>query len=125
MTTALAELLAGLHAGAVDHARLAAGVRDALLVVPTDGAESVLTGREHDREIVHAFTDTTALAEFATARRAGGQEWNYLSIRGHRLVEVLAAELGPDTVLAVNAAGRSPGLFEISALLDEGDFQHR
>jgi SseB protein N-terminal domain len=116
VTESLGELLAGLHAGATDGEQLVAGVREALLVVPTDGDESVLTAEQDGARFLYAFTSTEQLARFAAARGEGDREWSYLTVRGSRLAEVLAPELGTDAVLAVDVAGPCPGLFPASVL---------
>jgi hypothetical protein len=122
VTPSLEELLAELHAGAVngadsaDRDRLIGGLRAALLLLPTDGAESVFTAQENGLHWVYAFTGTERLARFAAARGEGEREWPYLTVRGSRLAEVVLPELGPDVALAVNVAGPCPGLFPASVL---------
>jgi hypothetical protein len=112
MRTGFADLLGALHAGQEPAAKLieglAAGLRGSLLVVPTDGPGGVLTTTQNGVRWVFAFTGTTALAAFAAARGEGDREWAYRTVRGARLADVVAADCGPDAVLAIDVGGPAP-----------------
>lgn len=62
--TELLTALARLHAGDVDGHALVTGFRDAVVLVPTDGHDGVLTSRYQGIQWVYAFTDEHALARF-------------------------------------------------------------
>ncbi|MFE6848028.1 hypothetical protein [Streptomyces sp. NPDC057686] len=53
---------------------------------------------------LYAFTDEEALARFAEARGAAGQEWEYLSILGARLVDQVVPMADGPAGVAVNVA---------------------
>jgi hypothetical protein len=111
MTSALVDSIAEVYAGTVDGPRLVAAFRDALVVVPTDARDAVLTITDRGLTWVPAFTDTAALARFALARGDGAREWAYLTTRGSRLQDVLAPALGRNAGIAVDVGSQRPVFF--------------
>jgi hypothetical protein len=104
----LVERVARLYDGIVDGPGLVAAFRDAIVVVPTDGHDGVLTFVDRGLCWVPAFTDTTALARFALARGEAGRSWSYLSTRGSRLQDAILPALGRNAGIAVDVGSERP-----------------
>jgi type III secretion system (T3SS) SseB-like protein len=116
--TGLVGRIACVYDGVVDGPGLLAGLREAVVVVPSDGHDGVLTGDEGGVCWVYAFTGPKALARFAQARGEGDREWPYLTSRGARLLEVLPAIDRPAGI-AVDVGSQRPVFFP-PAMLEEG-----
>jgi hypothetical protein len=114
----LVDQIARVYHGTVDGPGLLAGLRDAVVVVPTDGHDGLLTCDQGGVRWVYAFTDTKALARFGQARGEGDRDWPYLTTRGARLLDVLPTIDRP-TGIAVDAGNQRPVFFP-PAMLREG-----
>ncbi|MER6915318.1 hypothetical protein ABT354_26895 [Streptomyces sp. NPDC000594] len=99
----LAERIAERRAGVGDPRALVGEVRRALLLVPLDGG-GLWAAESGGVRWICAFTDEAALARFAAARGAGGQEWEFARIRGARLLDEVVPGLGAPAGVAVNVA---------------------
>lgn len=97
-----------IHSGTVDGQRLVAAFRDAIVVVPTDGDDALLTMDERGIRWVAAFTDTAALARFAAARGDADRAWPYLTTRGARLLDTLLPAVDGPACVAVDVGGPRP-----------------
>lgn len=111
MGSAFLEQVARLYAGAVDGDALVAGFRDALVVVPTDGHNGILTSDDHGLCWVYAFTDRAALARFAVVRGEGDRSWSFLTTRGARLLDVVVPATGSAAGVAVDVGSARPVFF--------------
>lgn len=108
--TALVARIADAYSGTVDGPGLVAAFRDAVVVVPTDGNESVLTFSDRGIRWVPVFTDTAALARFAVARGDGKRPWPYLTTLGFRVQDAIPARLRPAGI-AVDIGSQRPMFF--------------
>jgi hypothetical protein len=108
MATDLLDEIARVHSGTIDAGRLVAAFRDAVVVVPTDGGQALLTIDDHGVHWVTVFTGTTELARFARARGDGERSWPYLTTRGARVLDTLLPALDGPAGVAVDIAGRRP-----------------
>lgn len=104
----LVDEIARIHSGSIDAARLLAAFRDAVVVVPTDGEESLLTVDDRSIAWVPAFTDTAALARFALARGKADQPWQYLTTRGSRVLDTLLPAIDGPAGVAVDVGSPRP-----------------
>lgn len=123
MNTAAAELvdeISRIHHGTIDAPRLIAAFRDAIVVVPTDGRQALLTVDLRGVRWVPAFTDTVALARFALARGDAGRPWSYLTTRGARLLDALLPAIDQPAGIAVDVGGQRP-VFLPPTNLDTGE----
>lgn len=104
----LVEEISRVHSGTIDAARLVAAFRDAVVVVPTDGDEALLTVDDHGIAWVTTFTDTTALARYALARGRQDETWPYLTTRGGRVLDTLLPAIDGPAGVAVDVGGPRP-----------------
>lgn len=92
----------------IDGERLLAAFRESAVLVPTEGADDVLTVATEGSVWVLAFTSRQELARFGAARGVGAEEWPYLTVRGWRLLDAIAAAGAAPTGVAVDLAGERP-----------------
>ncbi|MCY0934207.1 SseB family protein [Streptomyces sp. H34-S4] len=101
--------------GRGDPARLLGEFRRAALLVPlADGPDGGLMSAESGGiRWVYAFTDEEALARFARARGEAdaAREWEYLSVLGARLVDVVVPMADGPAGVAVNVADEDGSMF--------------
>ncbi|MBT2442132.1 SseB family protein [Streptomyces sp. ISL-36] len=102
----LAAEIAAYRDGRGDPARLVGEFRRAVLLAPlAEGADGgLMSAVSGGIRWLYAFTDEEALARFAQARGAAGQEWEYLSILGARLVDAVVPMAEEPAGVAVNVA---------------------
>jgi hypothetical protein len=104
----LVDEISRIHGGTIDAAGLVAAFRDAIVVVPLDGHEALLTVDDRGIAWVPAFTDTTALARFAHARGQADQTWQYLTTRGARVLDTLLPAIDGPAGVAVDVGSPRP-----------------
>lgn len=109
--SALQDRIADVYTGTVDGPALVAAFREAIVVVPTDGRDAVLTFEDRGVRWVPAFTGTAALARFALARGAGEREWPYLTTVGARLQDAVLPALDGPAGIAVDVGSDRPVFF--------------
>ncbi|RSS43146.1 hypothetical protein [Streptomyces sp. WAC08241] len=79
--------------------------RTVLLAPPAAGSDGgLMPAVRGGVRRLYAFTDEEALARFAHARGAGDREWEYLSVLGAHLVDVVVPLVGGPAGIAVNVA---------------------
>jgi hypothetical protein len=102
----LSEEIAAFRAGGDEPGRLVGEFRRAVLLAPlAAGADGgVMSAVQGGIRWLYAFTDEEALARFARARGAADREWEYLSILGARLVDVIVPMVDGPAGVAVNVA---------------------
>lgn len=104
----LIDEIAAVHSGQIDADRLVAAFREAVVVVPTDGPDALLTVAEQGIRWVPAFTDPVALARFARARHDADRAWSYLTTRGHRVLDTVLPAIDGPAGVAVDIGGTHP-----------------
>lgn len=107
----LAEEIARVHAGVMDGPALLAAFRSAVLIVPTDGHNALLTADQQGVCWVYAFTDESALARFALARGEAGRHWPYLTVLGGRLLDAALPAVGRPAGVVVDVGSEQPAFF--------------
>ncbi|MCY0929110.1 hypothetical protein OTB20_23515 [Streptomyces sp. H27-H1] len=107
--------IALIRDGRGDPARLVGEFRRAALLVPlTDGPGSgLMSAVSGGIRWVYAFTDEEALTRFAQTRgEAGaGREWEFLSVLGARLVDVVVPMADGPAGVVVNVADEDGSMF--------------
>jgi hypothetical protein len=104
----LATEIARVHSGTIDASRLVAAFREAIVVLPTDGADALLTVDDHGIHWLTAFTDTAALARFAAARGDAGRTWSYVTTRGARVLDTVLPAMNRPAGVAVDVGSPRP-----------------
>ncbi|MEU6883243.1 SseB family protein [Streptomyces sp. NPDC046712] len=102
----LTQEIAAYRDGRGEPGRLVGEFRRAVLLAPLEaGADGgLMSAVRGGVRWLYAFTDEAALARFAQARGAGDREWEYLSILGARLVDVIVPMVDGPAGVAVNVA---------------------
>ncbi|MEU9859511.1 SseB family protein [Streptomyces sp. NPDC047971] len=102
----LTEEIAAYRDGRGEPGRLVGEFRRAVLLAPLEaGADGgLMSAVQGGVRWLYAFTDKAALARFTQARGAGDREWEYLSILGARLVDVIVPMVDGPAGVAVNVA---------------------
>ncbi|WP_405488026.1 SseB family protein [Streptomyces sp. NBC_00096] len=107
--------IAAMRDGSGDPGRLLGEFRRAALLVPlADGPDGgLMSAVSGGIRWVYAFTDEEALARFAAARgeAEAGREWEYLSVLGARLVDVVVPMADGPAGVAVNVADADGSMF--------------
>lgn len=101
--------IGAVRAGFGDPTALKSTLDAALLLVPIDADHNLLSLRLNSVSWVPVFSSTRELAEFGARRGEGDRDWEYLTIRGSRLLTVLE-EAYPPPGLAIDVAGDAPML---------------
>jgi hypothetical protein len=99
--------IGAVRTGCGDPVALRSAWDAALLLVPVDAERSLVSLRGEGVVWVPVFTSTRELAGFGVLRGEGDREWEYLTIRGSRLLTVLD-QTCPAAGLAVDPAGDAP-----------------
>ncbi|MFD7921631.1 SseB family protein [Streptomyces sp. NPDC059740] len=107
----LGEELAYLHGGVGDpRAVLGEFRRTPVLVLTTD--EGLVSSELGGIRWLFAFTDEDALSRFALARGSSqGQRWEYLRMRGARLLDVVVPQAGGPAGVALDSGSDHGFLF--------------
>ncbi|MFG2988647.1 SseB family protein [Streptomyces sp. NPDC048257] len=85
--------------------------RRTAVLVPTDPYGSLWTAERGGVRWVCAFSDEAALARFADAQGDAGREWEYHSVFGARLLDVMVPMLGVPAGVALDAGSADGMLF--------------
>ncbi|MFF8831939.1 SseB family protein [Streptomyces sp. NPDC015131] len=85
--------------------------RRTAVLVPIDPYGSLWTADQGGVRWICAFTNRESLARFARARGEGGREWEYRTVLGARLLDVLVPMLGVPAGVALDAGGDDGVLF--------------
>ncbi|WP_413470987.1 SseB family protein [Streptomyces peucetius] len=92
-------------------ARLLGEFRRAAVLVPFDGQGSLWTADFNGVRWICAFSDEEALSRFARARGDAGREWEYRTVLGARLLDVMVPMLPGPAGVALDAGGEEGMLF--------------
>ncbi|WP_144386296.1 SseB family protein [Streptomyces sp. SAJ15] len=96
--------IAAMRSGEGEPGALIGEFRRAAVLVPLADGGLMSAARDGIRWI-YAFTDEEALSRFARARGAApDEEWEYLSVLGARLLDIVIPSLGVPAGVAVNVA---------------------
>lgn len=104
----LAEQIVAVRAGSGDPAAMVGELRRSAVLVPVSGGAFV-TGLSGGVRWLLAFTSEASLARFARVREAGagavpGREWEFVSVLGARLLDVVIPGWGVPGGVAVDVA---------------------
>ncbi|MFI8853246.1 hypothetical protein [Streptomyces sp. 891-h] len=102
----LREEIAAMRAGDGDPGALLGEFRRAAVLVPQLAGDRLLTRSFGGVRWILAFTDEAALARFAREAGGGdpGEEWEYASVLGARLLDAVVPEFDGPTGVAVDIA---------------------
>ncbi|CAM5620837.1 hypothetical protein SAVIM338S_05811 [Streptomyces avidinii] len=110
--------IAAIRGGVGDPGRLVGEFRWAVLLVPlADGPDGpdggLMSAVSGGIRWVYAFTDEEALSRFAAARgeAEAGREWEFLSVLGARLVDVVVPLADGPAGAVVNVADEDGAMF--------------
>jgi SseB protein N-terminal domain len=92
-------------------AALIGELRRTAVLVPLDDRGGLWTAELGGVRWLHAFTDEPALARFATARGETDREWEYRSVLGARILDVVIPAVGAPAGVALNVGSERPMLF--------------
>ncbi|MEU5430527.1 SseB family protein [Streptomyces olivoreticuli] len=107
----LRDEVAAVHAVRGRPAALVGEFRRTAVLVPMDGQGGLWTAEFGGVQWIHAFTDETALARFAAARGEAARDWEYRSVLGARLLDVVVPAVGEPTGVALDVGGERPMMF--------------
>ncbi|MBB5119642.1 SseB family protein [Streptomyces eurocidicus] len=107
---ALWDEVAAVRAGRGRSAAMIGEFRRTAVLVPLDDRGGLWTAGHEGVWWIHAFTDERALARFAGAR-AGRRDWEYRTVLGARLLDVVVPGLGEPAGVALDMGGERPMLF--------------
>ncbi|MEU3355711.1 SseB family protein [Streptomyces sp. NPDC037389] len=97
---------------AVHPAALVGEFRRTAVLVPLDQSGGLWSVGMHGIRWICGFTDMAALARFAVARGiAEDEEWEYRSVLGARLLDVVVPAIGAPAGVALDIAGERPVMF--------------
>jgi hypothetical protein len=99
------------RAGAGDPRSVLAVFRSSAVYVPQTADGAFWTGDEGGVRWIYAFSGEAELTDFARARRHPGEELDYLTILGSRLLDVAVPAVGRPCGVALDVAGTQPMLF--------------
>ncbi|WP_412079331.1 SseB family protein [Streptomyces xanthophaeus] len=85
--------------------------RRAAVLVPLDPYGSLWTAEQGGIRWICAFSDEEALARFARAQGDAEREWEYRTVFGARLLDVMVPLLGVPAGVALDAGGEDGMLF--------------
>ncbi|MFG2179468.1 hypothetical protein [Streptomyces abikoensis] len=108
----LAGEIAAMYDEAVHPAALLGEFRRTAVLVPLDEAGGLWSVEMHGIRWICGFTGVAALARFAVARGiAEDEEWEYRSILGARLLDVVVPAVGAPAGVALDIADERPVMF--------------
>ncbi|MEU9500587.1 SseB family protein [Streptomyces sp. NPDC048196] len=103
--------VAAIHAGQPDPAALVGEFRRTHVLIPTVN-DTLLSTELGGIRWLYVFTDEEALACFALGRGAEpGDEWQYLTVSGARVLDVLIPAIEGPTGVALDAGSEQGALF--------------
>ncbi|MFD9476781.1 MULTISPECIES: SseB family protein [Streptomyces] len=85
--------------------------RRTAVLVPIDPYGSLWTAEQGGVRWICAFSDEESLARFAAAQGDAGREWEYRSVYGARLLDVMVPKLGVPAGVALDAGSADGMLF--------------
>ncbi|MFI1796999.1 SseB family protein [Streptomyces sp. NPDC020379] len=85
--------------------------RRTAVLVPLDDQGGLWTAEFGGVQWIHAFTDESALARFAAARGGATRDWEYRSVLGARLLDVVVPAVDEPTGVALDVGGERPMMF--------------
>ncbi len=103
--------VAAVHAVRGRPAALVGEFRRTAVLVPMDGQGGLWTAEFGGVQWIYAFTDEAALARFAAARGEAARDWEYRSVLGARLLDVVVPAVGEPTGVALDVGGERPMMF--------------
>ncbi|WP_051797767.1 SseB family protein [Streptomyces sp. NRRL S-337] len=107
----LIDEVAAIHAGQPDPAALVGEFRRTHVLIPAVN-DTLLSADLDGIRWLYAFTDEEALSRFALGRGAEpGTEWQYLSVSGARVLDVLIPAIEGPTGVALDAGSEQGALF--------------
>lgn len=107
----LIDEVAAIHAGQPEPAALVGEFRRTHVLIPTVN-DALLSTELDGIRWLYAFTDEEALARFALGRGAEpGDEWQYLTVSGARVLDVLIPAIEGPTGVALDAGSEQGALF--------------
>ncbi|MFE2426584.1 SseB family protein [Streptomyces sp. NPDC059373] len=85
------------------------------VLVPLDAGGGMWSAESGGIRWIYAFSDEAELARFAAARGARpespGSDWEFISVLGARLLDVVIPQVGVPTGVALDVAGERPVMF--------------
>ncbi|MBT2387387.1 SseB family protein [Streptomyces sp. ISL-11] len=99
-----------MHAQRGRPAALIGEFRRTAVLVPLDEGGGLWSSEFGGVRWLHAFTDETALVRFAMAR-GETRDWDYRSVLGARLLDVVVPAVGAPAGVALDVGGERPMLF--------------
>jgi hypothetical protein len=109
--TALARQISAVYDGSGDGTALVEEFRRTAVLVPLAGAERPLSGVWGGIRWIYAFTGTAELAAFAAVRGRQADTWDYVTVRGWRLLDAVIPEVDGPAGVALDVAGDRPMMF--------------
>lgn len=107
----LVDEVAAVHAGQPDPAALVGEFRRTHVLIPTVN-DTFLSSEMDGIRWLFAFTDEDALSRFAISRgSAPGTEWQYVTVTGARILDVLIPAIEGPTGVALDAGSEQGALF--------------
>ncbi|WP_372410595.1 SseB family protein [Streptomyces luteireticuli] len=83
--------------------------RRSAVLVPLDECGGLWTSAYGGLWWIHAFTDEAALARFAAQRsERAGADWEFVSVLGARLLDVVIPAVGEPTGVALDVGSETP-----------------
>lgn len=92
-------------------ARLVGGFRRSAVLVPLNGAGCLWSADQGGVRWICAFSDEEALARFARAQGDAGREWEFRTVLGARLLDVMVPMLPGPAGVALDAGDADGVLF--------------
>lgn len=107
----LADEVAAVHAGQPDPGALIGEFRRTHVLIPTVN-DTLLSTELDGIRWLYAFTDEDALSRFALSRGSEpGAEWQYVTVSGARVLDVLIPAIEGPTGVALDAGSEHGALF--------------
>lgn len=107
----LADEVAAVHAGQPDPAALVGEFRRTHVLIPTVD-DTFLSSEMDGIRWLYAFSDEDALSRFALSRGSEpGTEWQYVTVAGARVLDVLIPAIEGPTGVALDAGSEQGALF--------------
>ncbi|MGW1076207.1 SseB family protein [Streptomyces sp. NPDC002537] len=103
--------IAAVHAAHARPAALIGEFRRTAVLVPVDGQGGLWTAEFGGVQWIHAFTDEPALARFAAVRGEAARDWEYRSVLGARLLDVVVPAVGEPAGVALDVGSERPMMF--------------
>lgn len=98
-----------MWSGTGDGQLLVAAFRDAVLLLPQTGGDSVAAGDYGGLRWLYAFTSEAELASWVVAREGdAAAEQRYVTVLGSRVLDTALPEVGVPAGVAVDVAGAQP-----------------